>query len=223
MHILPYSLKYCLGRSTQPTALTSTPSSSSSSPQTDPTRKVVHFIHIFREPLALHKGLQFDFPEYLAIRSAIFSLQSAFIFLDYVFVQKNGDASSKMPMDPMSNPWIRRLRNKMLVIEHQLRNVKGLSTSHLIGVMSLQLPRDNGGTFLDLNTFVLKRLAPILDPPSSQAIVLGYEGGNRRGLGKGAMAVPSFERQLAHHIWDHGSAGRHLPSSGGGTPGLICW
>ncbi|KAG6001454.1 hypothetical protein E4U21_004310 [Claviceps maximensis] len=177
------------------------PSSSSSSSQADPIPNVVHFIYIFREPLALRKGLQFGFLEYLAIRSAIVSLQNPYIFLHYAFVHKNGDGSSKMHMDPMSNPWILRLRDKMVLIEHQLGNVKGQSTSHLKDVMSLQLLRDNGGIYLDLNTFALKPFTAILNPPRSQGIVSGYEGGNRWGLGNGAIAARKNSTLL--HQWLH--------------------
>ncbi|KAG5914162.1 hypothetical protein E4U53_004698 [Claviceps sorghi] len=190
------------------TALSSTSSPSSSSPQADPIPSAVHFIYIFREPLALRKGLQFDFLEYLAIRSAIVSLQSPLIFLHYAYVQKNGDGSSKMRMDPMSNPWIRRLRHKILVTEHQLGNVKGMSTPHLADIMSLQLLRDNGGIFLDLNTFVLKPLTPILDPPRPQDIVVGYEGGNRWGLGKGAIAARKNSTLLHRWLDEHENASR---------------
>ncbi|KAG5992997.1 hypothetical protein E4U43_003607 [Claviceps pusilla] len=198
-------LKCLHGSSNATIALTSTSSPSSSlstsSSQADPIPNVVHFIYIFREPLALRKGLQFGFLEYLAIRSAIVSLQSPFIFLHYAFVHKNGDGSSKMRMDPMSNPWIRRLRNNLVVIEHQLGNVKGQSISYLRDVMSLQLLRDNGGIFLDLNTFALKPFTTVLNPPRSQGIVLGHAGGNRWGLGNGAIAARKNSTLL--HQWLH--------------------
>ncbi|KAG5983311.1 hypothetical protein E4U55_000295 [Claviceps digitariae] len=187
------------GNTTTRLTSTSTSSLSSSSSQTEPIPNVIHFIYIFREPLALRKGLQFDFLEYLAIRSAIVSLQSPYIFLHYAFVHKNGDGSSKMRMDPMSNPWIRRLRDKVLVIEHQLGNVKGQSRSHLTDVMSLQLLRDNGGIFLDINTFALKPFTAILDPPRPRDVVLGHEGGNRWGLGNGVIAARKNSSLL--HQW----------------------
>lgn len=190
---------------------TSTPSSSSSSSsssQADPIPNLIHFIYIFKEPLALRKGLQFGFLEYLAIRSAIVSIQPSFIFLHYAFVHKNGDGSSKMHMDPMSNPWIRRLRDDILLIEHQLGDVRGKSTSYLADVMSLQLLRDNGGIFLHLKTFSLKPFTTIMDPPRSQDVVLGHEGGNRWGLGNAAIAARKNSTLLHHWLYEyeHGSS-----------------
>ncbi|KAG6040749.1 hypothetical protein E4U41_007189 [Claviceps citrina] len=184
-------------------ALTSTSSPPPPPPQqqkqADPIPNVVHFIYIFQEPLALRRGLQFGFVEYLAVRSALVSLQPSAVVLHYAFVHKNGDASSKMRMDPMSNPWVRRLRDRMLLVEHQLGDVRGRSASHLADVMSLELLRDNGGLFLDLRTFALRPFTAIMDPPAGQDVVLGYEGGNRWGLGNAAIAARKNSTLL--HRW----------------------
>ncbi|KAK2592616.1 hypothetical protein QQS21_009681 [Conoideocrella luteorostrata] len=185
-----------------------------SSSQADTIPNVVHFIYIFREPLALKKGLQFDFLSYLAIRSALVSMRPSFVFLHYAFVHKNGDGSSKMHLDPLSNPWIRRLRNDIHLVEHQLGDVRGKQIPHLADVMRLQILRDNGGIYLDIDTFALQPFTNILNPPRPHDIVLGHEGGNRWGLCNAAIVarknstfihqwIYEYEHGQSHKQWNY--------------------
>ncbi|OAQ69733.1 glycosyl transferase [Pochonia chlamydosporia 170] len=160
----------------------------SSTNQTDAIPNVVRFIYIFTEPLARKHGIQFDFINYLAVRSAIVSLKPDAIYLHYAFISPSG-STIKSKFDPTSNPWIRRLRNDIHLVQHTIENPYGQPIPHIADVMRLQILRDNGGIYLDTDSFALKPFTSILNPPRPHDVVLGYEGGNRWGMCNAVIAA----------------------------------
>lgn len=157
-------------------------------PQTDSIPNVVRFVYIFKQPLAQKHGIQFDFLSYLAIRSAIVALKPDAIYLHYAFISSSG-SSVKSRLDPLTNPWIRRLRNHIHLVEHKIENPSGQQAPHIVDLMRLQILRDNGGIYLDTDAYALRPFTNILNPPRPHDIVLGHEGGNRWGMCNAVIAT----------------------------------
>ncbi|OAA37631.1 glycosyl transferase [Metarhizium rileyi] len=162
--------------------------SNGSGSNADGIPNVVHFMYIFKEPLAQKHGIQFDFINYLAVRSAIVSLRPDETYLHYAILSSSGN-SVKPRLDPATNPWIRRLRNDIHLVEHKIENPYGQIPYLIEDLLRLHILRDNGGIFLDTDAFALKTFVNILHPPTPQDIVLGYEGGNRGGMGNAVMVA----------------------------------
>ncbi|KJK74413.1 hypothetical protein H634G_10320 [Metarhizium anisopliae BRIP 53293] len=161
-------------------------SSNTSNPHDIPN--VVHFLYIFKEPLAQARGIQFDFVNYLAVRSAKISLRPDEIQLHYAILSSSGN-SVNSKLHPVTNPWIRRLRADVRLVEHKIENPYGESMHRIEDLMRLQILLDNGGIFLDADSFALRPFASLLHPAGSHDAVLGYEGGNRYGMRNAVMSV----------------------------------
>lgn len=161
-------------------------SSNTSNPHDIPN--VVHFLYIFKEPLAQARGIQFDFVNYLAVRSAKISLRPDEIQLHYAILSSSGN-SVNSKLHPVTNPWIRRLRADVRLVEHKIENPYGESMHRIEDLMRLQILLDNGGIFLDADSFALRPFASLLHPAGSHDAVLGYEGGNRYGMRNAVMVA----------------------------------
>jgi hypothetical protein len=154
----------------------------------DSIPNVAHFLYLFREPLALDHGVQFDFLSYLSVRSALLSLAPTAVYLHFAFLSPSGN-SVKSKMHPVTNPWIMRLHNDIQVVEHNVENPMNQPIHHIADRVRLEILRDNGGIFLDTDAFVLKPFTSILNPPRPHDAVMGYEGGNRWGLRNAVFAA----------------------------------
>ncbi|EFY88202.1 hypothetical protein J3459_015416 [Metarhizium acridum] len=204
-------------------------SSNTSNPDNIPN--VVHFMYMFKEPLAQAHGIQFDFVNYLAVRSAMISLRPDEIHLHYAILSPSGN-SANAKLHPVTNPWIRRLRADIRLVEHKVENPHGEQIHRIEDLMRLQILRDNGGIFLDADSFALRPFASLLRPAGSHDAVLGYEGGNRWGMRNAVMVArrnSTFINDWLHE-YIHGPVRRQSNSKGvvlpkelaARKPGALC-
>ncbi|KHN95492.1 glycosyl transferase [Metarhizium album ARSEF 1941] len=175
----------CLRGATKPHDLVAGSDSSSNSSRIP---NVVRFTYVFQEPLAQKHGIQFDFVNYLAVRSAIVTLRPDELYLHYALLSPSGN-SVNSKLHPLTNPWIRRLGGDIRLVEHKIENPHGEPVHRLHDLARLQILRDNGGILLDADSFALKPFTNILDTPTPQDAVLGYEGGNRWGMRNAVMVA----------------------------------
>ncbi|KAL1869730.1 hypothetical protein VTK73DRAFT_2938 [Phialemonium thermophilum] len=142
-----------------------------------------------KNPIDTPRGRQFDFVSYLAVRSAIISLGPEAIYLHYTYL--SDPPSSDVDADPLSNPWVRRLQNHIKLAHHEPRTMGPKSFAHASDILRLELLRDTGGIYLDMDSFALRPFDQLLQSPYSRGrdVVLGHEGGNRWGLCNAVMVA----------------------------------
>jgi len=152
----------------------------------DPIPNVVHFIFGLKNPFDNPSVGRFDFLSYLAVRSAVVSLKPEAIYLHYTYLSEppSPDASA----DPMTNPWIQRLKPHIKLIHHP-PGESHTHYAHLSDTMRLQFLLEKGGIYLDIDAFALRPFNGVLATPSQHDVVLGAEGGNRWGLCNAIIAA----------------------------------
>ena len=163
--------------------------SSSSTPSSDfhdAIPNIAHFIFGLKNPL-YHSGAgHFDFLNYLAVRSAIVSLRPDAVYLHYTYLSEppSPDANA----DPLSNPWVRRL-SKDITLVHHPPDSSNNHFAHMSDTLRLQILQEQGGIYLDMDSYALRSFEPLLRSPRPRDVVLGAEGGNRWGLCNAVLAA----------------------------------
>ncbi|KAK4166440.1 hypothetical protein QBC43DRAFT_377323, partial [Cladorrhinum sp. PSN259] len=171
----------CLNGTSRLHHQTSNSSSLSSEP---PIPNLVHFNFGLKNPLYDPKTHQFDFLNYLAIRSALLSLSPDAVYLHYTYLSLPPSADPYA--SPQTNPWIRRLTNQgVTLVHHPPPNFsstqrQALQYAHLSDTLRLDSLLSQGGIYLDIDAFALRPFTRLLQNP--QSAILGHEGGNRWGL-----------------------------------------
>lgn len=160
--------------------------SQSDDKHSNPIPNVVHFIFGLKNPYDSPSAGRFDFLSYLAIRSAIVSLNPEAIYLHYTYLSEPPSPSADA--DPLTNPWIQRLKPHIKLIHHPPGEF-GTHYAHLSDVMRLQFLHEKGGIYLDIDAFALRPFDGFLKTRSPHDIILGAEGGNRWGLCNAIMAA----------------------------------
>ncbi|KAH8888557.1 hypothetical protein GQ53DRAFT_826246 [Thozetella sp. PMI_491] len=152
----------------------------------DPIPNIVHFIFGLKNPLEYPDAGHFDFMSYLAVRSAVVSLEPDTIYLHYTYLSE--PPSPDPNADPLTNPWIKRLAKHVTLVHHPPDRSK-VQYAHLSDIMRLEFLRDYGGIYLDIDAFALRPFDGLRSAPQPHDIVLGAEGGNRWGLCNAIIAA----------------------------------
>lgn len=136
-----------------------------------PIPNVVHFTW----GLAPGSISRMSFMNYLAIRSALESLRPDELKLHYAYLDEN-------------DPWLMRIREKhhITLVQHDMareypEQVKQRwKVSHLADALRLDILFKEGGIYLDMDVISLRPFDDIRH--GERDVVLGHEGGDRRGL-----------------------------------------
>ncbi|KAH8664443.1 hypothetical protein BX600DRAFT_464455 [Xylariales sp. PMI_506] len=158
----------------------------------DPIPNQVHFIFGLSNPYNKPGVGTFDFLCYLAVRSAIVSLNADAIYLHYTYISE--PPSLDPNASPLTNPWIKQLEKDIKLVHHSPEEMAALKTrpdatwqaAHISDILRLKLLHSQGGIYLDMDAFALAPFTELLKSP--RGIVLGHEGGNRAGLCNAIMA-----------------------------------
>ncbi|KAI5865292.1 glycosyltransferase family 32 protein [Durotheca rogersii] len=159
----------------------------------EPIPNHVHFIYGLSNPFNKPSAGTFDFLCYLAIRSAIVGMKADKISLHYTYL---ADPPSPEPnASPLSNPWIRRLKDDIELVYHSPEEMAALKSSpgatwqaaHVSDILRLRLLQREGGIYLDMDAFGFRPFTDLLKSPRD--IILGHEGGNRGGLCNAIMVA----------------------------------
>ncbi|KAJ6090214.1 hypothetical protein N7486_009029 [Penicillium sp. IBT 16267x] len=132
----------------------------------NPVPNVVHFIWGIQNP-------EMKFITYLAIRSALVSLQPDTLNIHY----------EELNMD---NVWFQKLRDNITLVHHDLaleypkQTQEKWQVSHLADVLRLDILRQEGGIYLDTDVIALQSFDPLRH--NERGVILGHEGGNRHGF-----------------------------------------
>ncbi|KAJ6438873.1 sugar transporter [Purpureocillium lavendulum] len=160
--------------------------------KSEPIPSIVHFIFLQRLPIATKGQGDFDFVNYLSVRSAITSLKPKKIVFHYAYTSSDPSLLESHRGDPLieNNPWLRRLRRHLELV----RITEGLDNhlvhaAHLADTLRLEIILAQGGIYLDTDVFVLRPFTKVLASPSPHDLVLGHEGGNRWGLCNAVIAA----------------------------------
>lgn len=154
----------------------------------DPIPNIVHFIFGLKNPLYHPSAGHFDFLAYLAVRSALVSLDPEALYIHYTYLAEppSPDANA----DPKTNPWIRRLsKHKAVKLIHHTPDESKTQYAHLSDTMRLEFLHKQGGIYLDIDSFALRPFDHVRNAPHPHDIVLGHEGGNRWGLCNAIIAA----------------------------------
>ncbi|KAK4232485.1 hypothetical protein QBC38DRAFT_514071 [Podospora fimiseda] len=164
-----------------------------SSSSSSPIPNIVHFNFGLKNPLYDSKNPQFDFLNYLAIRSALISLSPDALYLHYTYL--SSPPSADPYSSPKTNPWIRRLTRQGVTLVHHpppstppppqnptspKQHRQHLQYPHLSDTLRLNILLTLGGIYLDIDAFALRPFTSLLHNP--HPTILGHEGGNRFGL-----------------------------------------
>ncbi len=152
----------------------------------EPIPNIVHFIYGLKNPLYSPGAGRFDFLCYLAVRSAVVSLQPDAIYIHYTYLSEPPSADANA--DPLTNPWIKRLSKHITLVHHPPAH-SGAQYAHLSDTMRLEFLREQGGIYLDIDAFALRSFDTLLAAPRPHDVVLGAEGGNRWGLCNAVIAA----------------------------------
>ncbi|KAK2074585.1 hypothetical protein P8C59_008780 [Phyllachora maydis] len=178
----------------------------------DAIPNIVHFIFGLKNRRENPGAGTFGFLEYLALRSAIVSLEPDAIYLHYTYLSE--PASADPHADPLTNPWIRRLARDITLVHHDpAPNAAATQYAHLSDTMRLRFLLEHGGIYLDIDSFALRPFDRLLHAPPGRDVVLGAEGGNRWGLCNAIMAARPNSTFVA----------RWLASYAGVEPGRAGW
>lgn len=154
----------------------------------EPIPNIVHFIFGLKNPLYHPNAGHFDFLSYLAVRSALVSLNPDILYIHYTYLAE--PPSSDPAADPLTNPWIRRLaKYKPVRLVHHKPDPSTAQYAHLSDTMRLEFLLEHGGIYLDIDAFALRPFDAVLRAPSPHDVVLGHEGGNRWGLCNAVIAA----------------------------------
>ena len=132
----------------------------------NPIPNVVHFIWGIQNP-------ETNFITYLAIRSALISLQPDTLKIHY----------EELNMD---NIWFRKMRNNVTLVHHDMaleypkQTQEKWQVSHLTDVLRLDILRLEGGIYLDTDVIALQSFDTLQH--NKRGVILGHEGGDRHGL-----------------------------------------
>ncbi|KAJ5297909.1 hypothetical protein PENANT_c012G02921 [Penicillium antarcticum] len=136
----------------------------------NPIPKIVNFIWLNRTELS--------FMSYLAIRSALVSLQPDQLNLHYTDLNEN-------------NEWLVKLRDYITLVHHDMKQEyprqieENWHLAHVSDVMRLDILQRNGGIYFDTDIIALQPFDNLLHSPKD--MVLGQEGRNRFGLCNGII------------------------------------
>ncbi|KAI4864560.1 glycosyltransferase family 32 protein [Hypoxylon rubiginosum] len=159
----------------------------------DPIPNHVHFIYGLSNPYNKPSAGTFDFLCYLAVRSAIVGMKAKNISLHYTYL---ADPPSPDPnASPLSNPWIKRLKDDIALVHHTPEEMAALKSSpdatwqaaHVSDILRLKLLQEQGGIYMDMDAFGFRPFTNLLKSPRD--IILGHEGGNRGGLCNAIMVA----------------------------------
>jgi hypothetical protein len=154
----------------------------------DPIPNIVHFIFGLKNPLHDPDAGHFDFLNYLAVRSALVSLDPDALYIHYTYLAE--PPSPDADADPLTNPWVRRLaKNSKVKLVHHKPDPSTAQYAHLSDTMRLEFLLNQGGIYLDIDSFALRPFDDIRRSPHPHDVVLGYEGGNRWGLCNAVIAA----------------------------------
>ncbi|KAM7185956.1 hypothetical protein V8F33_012083 [Rhypophila sp. PSN 637] len=168
-------------------------------PEPKPIPNIVHFVFGLKNPLVKSRAGNFDFLWYLAVRSALVSIKPEKLYLHYTYLPgpeaSAADADDKAVTmhDPLANPWIKRLSKDIELVHHKPAPSSGPDQdsparyAHLSDTLRLDLLQNQGGIYLDMDSFALRPFDELRNPPSGHDIILGHEGGNRWGLCNAVM------------------------------------
>ncbi|KAB5566410.1 hypothetical protein GE09DRAFT_1186982 [Coniochaeta sp. 2T2.1] len=159
-------------------------------PTFDPIPNIAPFIFGLKNPLDHPSAGTFDFLSYLAVRSALVSLDPDHLYIHYTYLASPPSADPNA--SPLTNRWIARLALHPAVhlIHHRPPAVSSSTHhAHLSDTLRLSILLSHGGIYLDIDAFALRPLTPLLNPPPPHDVVLGYEGGNRWGLCNAVIAA----------------------------------
>ncbi|KAJ6017352.1 hypothetical protein N7451_000731 [Penicillium sp. IBT 35674x] len=132
----------------------------------NPIPNVVHFIWGIQNP-------EMNFINYLAIRSALISLQPEMLKVHY----------EELNMD---NIWFQKLRDNITLVHHDMafeypqQTQEKWQSSHLADVLRLDILRQEGGIYFDTDVIALQSFDVLRH--NERGVILGYEGGDRHGL-----------------------------------------
>jgi hypothetical protein len=139
---------------------------SSGGSSTNPIPNVVHVIWLNTPDLT--------FMNYLALRSALISLQPEQVKFHYTEPINEG------------NVWLQKLRGNLAFVRHDLETEypeqirQGWQVTHLADALRLDVIRNEGGIYLDMDVISLRSFSGLLH--SDRNVLLGSEGGDRHGL-----------------------------------------
>ncbi|KAI0595307.1 hypothetical protein F4775DRAFT_569792 [Biscogniauxia sp. FL1348] len=159
----------------------------------EPIPNHVHFIFGLSNPFQKPGAGTFDFLCYLALRSAVVGMKADKIFLHYTYL---ADPPSPEPnANPLSNPWIYRLKDDITLVYHSPEEMAALKSSpgavwqaaHVSDILRLKLLQEQGGIYLDIDAFGLRPFTDLLKSPRD--MIMGHEGGNRAGLCNAIMVA----------------------------------
>ncbi|KAI0859486.1 hypothetical protein F4860DRAFT_483015 [Xylaria cubensis] len=153
----------------------------------------VHFIFGLSNPYTEPSVGTFNFISYLAVRSAVVGIRAENISLHYTYL---ADPPAPEPnKNPLSNRWVDRLKDEITLVYHSpdemaaLKNQPGAhwQAAHVSDILRLNLLREQGGIYLDIDAFGLRPFTDLLRSPRD--IIMGHEGGNRAGLCNAVMVA----------------------------------
>ncbi|BCS21866.1 putative glycosyl transferase [Aspergillus puulaauensis] len=132
----------------------------------NPIPNVVHFIWGIQNP-------EINFITYLAIRSALVSLQPDTLKIHY----------EELNID---NIWFQKLRDNVTLVHHDMtleypkQMQEKWQVSHLADVLRLDILWQEGGIYLDTDVIALQSFDTLRH--NERGVLLGHEGGDRHGL-----------------------------------------
>ncbi|KAI1474055.1 glycosyltransferase family 32 protein [Daldinia eschscholtzii] len=176
----------------------------------EPIPNHVHFIYGLSNPYNKPSVGTFDFLCYLAIRSAIVGMKAEKISLHYTYL---ADPPSPEPnASPLSNPWIRLLKDDISLVYHSPEEIAALKSSpdatwqaaHVSDILRLKLLQEQGGIYMDMDAFGFRPFTTLLNSPRD--IILGHEGGNRGGLCNAIMVARKNSSFIARWLREYNGA-----------------
>lgn len=149
--------------------------------KTEPIPNIVHFIYGLKNPIEHPGAGSFDFVNYLAVRSALVSINPDALYIHYTYLAD--PPSPDAGANPLTNPWIARLaKHPGVKLVHHEPTVSPTRYAHLSDTMRLEFLQSQGGIYLDIDVFALRPFDSIRHIQQPYSVVLGHEGGNRWGL-----------------------------------------
>ncbi|KAJ5611276.1 hypothetical protein N7510_007995 [Penicillium lagena] len=136
---------------------------------TDTIPKVVHVIWLSPE---------LTFINYLTVKSALISIMPDNLFFHYTTLNE-------------TNQWFRKLYGNITLVRHDLAQEysrpirENWNIAHVADALRLDIIQQFGGIYFDMDMIVLRSFDNLLQ--SDRDIVLGNEGGDRRGLCNGVV------------------------------------
>ena len=142
---------------------------------------VVHFVFI----LDRNPGVDFNFINYLAVRSAMVNLAPTAIYVHHSYIRS--PLSLRQFNDPKNSPWLRRLLPHIRLVHHAA--ISHVASSTALDVFGLQIMYELGGIYMDLDTVALRPFTSLMDPPSGRDVVISSQSDVRSVLNTGIIAA----------------------------------